>query len=83
MPFPFFILMGHHPKGSIISIYGPMIYTTPCVMFLMQANPLQGPLEGLGHESLDFFVPNPCNGPCNGFACIKNITYGAVKIIGP
>ena len=32
-----------------------MIYTTPYVMFLMQADPLQGPLKGLGHESGDFF----------------------------
>jgi len=26
-------------------------------MFLMRANPLQGPLEGLGHESQDFHGP--------------------------
>ena len=38
----------------IIAIYGPMIFTR---MFLMQAKTLQGPLEGLGLESRDFFGP--------------------------
>ena len=78
-------------------------------MFLMRANPFQGPLGGLGHESQDFFGPwnssseaiavwaqksplseymyvckaNPPNGPSNGFAQIKNITYRAVSIRGP
>ena len=42
---------------NLITIYGPMIYTAPYVMRLMGANPLQGPLEGLGHESRDFFGP--------------------------
>ena len=35
------------------------------------------PAEGRGHESLDFFGPNPSNGPCNGYAPIKHSTYGA------
>jgi len=26
---------------------------------------------------------NPFNGPCDGFACIKNIPYWAVSIRGP
>jgi len=34
-----------------------MIYAAPYVMFFMQTNPLQGPLEELGHESQDFFGP--------------------------
>ena len=34
--------------------YGPLIDTTLYVMCSMGANPLLGPLEGLGHESLDF-----------------------------
>ena len=42
---------------AVLTIYGPMIYTAPFVMCLMGANPLQGPLEGLGHESQDFFGP--------------------------
>ena len=36
---------------TVIAIYGPRIYTAPYVMFLMRANPLQGPLEGLGPET--------------------------------
>ena len=45
--------------------YVPLIDTALYVMCLMGANPFLGPLEGLGHESLDFFGPNPSNGPCN------------------
>jgi len=45
------------PTTLLLAIYGPMIYMGPYVMFLMRANPLQGPLEGLGDESLDFFGP--------------------------
>ena len=41
----------------LLTIYGPMIYMTPYIMCLMGANTLQGPLEGLGHESRDFFGP--------------------------
>ena len=37
--------------------YGPLIDTALYVMCLMGANPLLGPLEGLGHESLNFFGP--------------------------
>ena len=37
--------------------YGPLIDTALFVMCLMGANPLLRPLEGLGHESLDFHGP--------------------------
>ena len=37
--------------------YGPLIDTALYVMCLMGANLLLRPLEGLGHESLDFFGP--------------------------
>ena len=37
--------------------FGPLIDTALYVMCLMGTNPLLGPLEGLGHESLDFFGP--------------------------
>ena len=43
--------------ANILAIYGPMIYAAPYVMFWMRENPLQGPLEGLGHENRDFFGP--------------------------
>ena len=46
-----------HLLITLLAIYGPPIYTAPYVMILMWANPLQGPLEGLGHESRDFFGP--------------------------
>ena len=37
--------------------YGPLIDMALYVMCLMGANQLQGPLEGLGHESQDIFGP--------------------------
>ncbi len=42
-------------------------------MTLMRANPLQGPLEGVGPENQDFFGPTPSHGPSNGFAPVKII----------
>jgi hypothetical protein len=32
----------------ILAIYAPMIYTAPCVMFWMRADPLRGQVGGLG-----------------------------------
>ena len=37
--------------------YGTLIDTALYVICLMGANPFFGPLEGLGHESLDFHGP--------------------------
>ena len=37
--------------------YGPLIDMALNVICLMGANPLLEPLEGLGHESLNFFGP--------------------------
>jgi hypothetical protein len=33
-------------RTSKIAIYAPMIYTAPCVMFLMRADPLRGQVGG-------------------------------------
>jgi hypothetical protein len=30
----------------LLAIYAPMIYTAPCVMFLMRADPLRGQVGG-------------------------------------
>jgi hypothetical protein len=39
-------------------MYAPMIYTAPCVMFLMRADPLLGQVGGgLALEILNFFGP--------------------------
>ncbi len=32
--------------GNKITIYAPMIYTAPCIMFWMRAYPLRGQVEG-------------------------------------
>ena len=37
--------------------YGPLIDAALYVMILTWTNPLLRPLEGLGHESLNFFGP--------------------------
>jgi hypothetical protein len=31
---------------NILTIYAPMIYTAPCIMFWMRADPLRGKVEG-------------------------------------
>jgi hypothetical protein len=33
---------------TILAIYAPMIYTAPCIMFWMRADPLRGQVEGGG-----------------------------------
>ncbi len=61
------------------------------MMVMMWANPLQGPLEGVGHEKRDFFGPEMAmselvhlglkkssNGSSNGFAFIKLIKWRAI-----
>jgi hypothetical protein len=61
------------------------------VMILIRANPLQGPLEGVGHENRDFFGPDMAtsepvhlglkkssNGSSNGFSFIKIIKWRAM-----
>jgi|688.fasta_scaffold2098858_1 hypothetical protein len=41
-----------------ITIYAPMIYMTPCVLFLMRADTLRGPVGGgLGPGNGEFFQP--------------------------
>jgi hypothetical protein len=33
-------------SNLVLAIYAPMIYTVPCVMFLMRADPLRGQVGG-------------------------------------
>jgi hypothetical protein len=49
---------------SKITIYAPMIYTAPCLMFWMRAYPLRGQEEGgVGPGILKFFGPTPSHLP--------------------
>jgi hypothetical protein len=41
----------------IITTNEPAVYTAREEMILMQANPLQGPLVGVGTKNLDFLGP--------------------------
>jgi hypothetical protein len=43
--------------GGAMIINVPVVYMMRDVMILMQANQLQGPLEGVGPENQDFFGP--------------------------
>jgi hypothetical protein len=47
-------------------------------MILMGANPLLGPMEGVGPENLGISASTPSNGPSNGFARIKIITSRSI-----
>ena len=63
--------------GFLLTIYAPMIYTTPCVMFFMRARTLRGgALEietfHLGHKKLEISRAQP---PRNVQAHIKNIRH--------
>ena len=49
--------MGPETSHAHKITYGPLIDTALYGMFSIWANPLQGPLEGFGHESRDFFGP--------------------------
>ena len=40
---------------TLLTIYAPMIYTAPCIMFWMRAYPLQGKWEGVGPGIPEFF----------------------------
>ncbi len=47
-----------HNKYVIITVYAPMIYTAPCVMFLMRAETLCGQVGGgLALEMESFLGP--------------------------
>jgi hypothetical protein len=43
----------------VLIIYVPVVYKARDIMILMRANPLHGPLEGVGPENRDFFGPPP------------------------
>ncbi len=73
-----------------ITIYAPMIYTAPCIMFWMRAYTLRGEvtLNGTrlsarshftGHKKLgNSRAQPPSTFPSNGYACIQNIMHRAV-----
>jgi hypothetical protein len=41
----------------VLTINVPVVYMAQDITFLMQENPFREPLEGVGHESQDFFGP--------------------------
>ena len=53
--------------------YGPLIDMALCVMCLIGANPLLGPLEGLDYESLNFFGPKQLSVCSSGFRAPKSL----------
>ena len=55
--------------------YGPLIDTALYVMCLMGANPLIEPLEGLCHESLNFFGPKQVSLGSSCFRAQKSLDF--------
>jgi hypothetical protein len=47
----------NHKARDGLSFTVPVVYLAQDVMMLMQANTLQGPLEGVCPENQDFFEP--------------------------
>jgi hypothetical protein len=61
-------------NDSILTIYSPMIYTAPCIMFWMRAYPLaRGSGRGLGPGIREFF------GSCEMASSRWQVTFGAQK----
>jgi hypothetical protein len=56
-----------------LTIYAPMIYTAPCVRFLMRADRLRGEVGGLALEILSFV------GPCKIARADRRVLFVAQK----
>ena len=59
-------------KGTVIAIYGPMIYTALYVMLLMRANPLRGKV--VGGRVLE---SDTCLGPVKWHRAVRRVPFGA------
>ncbi len=57
-----------------ITIYAPMIYTAPCVMFLMQADTLCGQVGGGWALEIKSFL-----GPVKWHRAVRRVLFGAQK----
>jgi hypothetical protein len=63
----------HISSPTTVTIYAPMIYTAPCVRFLMWADRLHGEVGGLALE-IESFV-----GPCEIARADRRVLFGAYK----
>ncbi len=72
-------------NDQFLTIYAPMIYTAPCIMFWMRAYPLWGEVVGgWALEFLSFLGPvkfHRADRRVPPGARIQNIMYRAVEII--
>ncbi len=59
-----------------LTIYAPMIYTAPCVMFLMRADTLLGEVVGELALEISSFV-----GPCEMARAYRRVPLEAQKIL--
>jgi hypothetical protein len=64
-------------QGWSLTIYAPMIYTAPCIMFWMRAYPLRGQVEeGWALEFESFLDPVKWHG------ADRRVPFGAQKTRG-
>ncbi len=61
-------------ESSAITIYAPMIYTAPCVMFFMRADTLRGQVEGDWALEMESFL-----GPVKWHRADRRVPFGAQK----
>ncbi len=59
----------------ILAIYAPMIYTAPCIVFLMRADPLRGQMGGGWALEIERFL-----GPLKWHQANRRVPFGAKKL---
>ncbi len=64
-----------HKVSTVVAIYAPMIYTAPCEMFLMRADPLRGQMGGGWALEIKSIL-----GPVQWHQADRQVPFGAQKI---
>jgi hypothetical protein len=68
----FFMQVAHGSAG--VAIYAPMLYTAPCVMFLMRADPLRRQVGGSWALEIESFL-----GPVKRHRADRRVPFWAQK----
>ena len=61
--------------STLLAIYAPMVYTAPCVMFFMRADPLRGQVGGGWALEIETFL-----GPVKWHQAVRRVPFGAQKV---
>jgi hypothetical protein len=62
------------PLSFVLTIYAPMIYTAPCIMFWIRAYPLRGEVGGGWALEFSSFL-----GPVKWHLADRRVPFGAQK----